>query len=225
MLESWVRGGGILIVTGDSGSRQGESGNLAANSALSLGPLTGVDIWSKAPESKDRNLGQGRVRFIRENIGLKYWSADANGRTAELPEISSEMSNILTAAHKSVALESSDAPATVGLTLYADKNAGELFVDVNNVNVTIAADKKSAAVIPTPTINVSVDKPNWWNASQDKAVSAYAISPGGPVTLPSPVIHGDRIDLQIPPIDYYASIVLTSKPLYSPDHLPQALVR
>ncbi len=208
---SWVRGGGILIVTGDSGSRKGESGNFAANPTLSLGSLTGVKDWGKAPAVKTRTCGTGSVRFIRDNIGLNYYNADADGRAAQLPRFASEMSNMLATAHKHVAVISLNAPRTTGLTLYQDTMAKKLFLDINNVNVIIAADKKSADIIPTPSIDVTIYKPGWWNQYPDRAVSAYAISPDGPVALPAPVLHGNRIDLRIPPLHYYTSVVLMPK--------------
>ncbi len=209
VLGSWVRkSGGILIVTGNSGHRQGESGNFAVNAKLSLGSLTGVATWASAPASKTRTIGAGYVRFIKDNVGLNFWAAAPPQRTNLLTAFSNEMSTALSTTGKHVVLISSDAPVTTGLTLYQDEKSKRLFVDVNNVNVTIAGDNNSAVVTPTPTIEVTVYKPAWWNASQDGGLVAYAISPDGPVTLPAPMVSGERINVTVPPTKYYTSVVL-----------------
>ncbi len=72
-LTTWVNGGGILIVTGDSGSHQGESGNFVANTTLALSSLTGVTSMTGAPTTKAQKVGSGYVKFINSNYGLTFW--------------------------------------------------------------------------------------------------------------------------------------------------------
>ncbi len=69
-LTTWVNAGGMLIVTGNSGSQQGESGNFANNSTLALSSLTGVTSMTGAPTTKTQRIGSGYVRFINSNYGL-----------------------------------------------------------------------------------------------------------------------------------------------------------
>lgn len=209
VLDSWVReDGGILIVTGDSGSRLPESSNFDTTSSLVLGPLTGVSNWASAPTSRTQVLGNGRVRFLRTNIGLNYFLASASVRASQLSTFASEMSGVLTAQGEHPVVVSSDAPKTVGLTLYEDPDACKLMLDVNNFNVSIAADGKSATVTPTPVINVTIYKPDWWESVANEGVIAYGISPSGSVTLAQPAVHSDRIVLQVPSATYYVSVIV-----------------
>ncbi|MHB9035886.1 MAG: hypothetical protein ACYC64_04415 [Armatimonadota bacterium] len=209
VLDAWVReDGGILIVTGDSGSRLPESGNFDTTSSLILGPLTGVSNWSTAPTSNTVVLGNGRVRFIKDNIGLTYFNATASGRATQLAAFANEMSSLLTAENDHTAIISTDAPKTVGLTLYDDSTAGKLFLDVNNFNVTIAPDGLSATIAPTPTVNVTIGKPAWWNQFQSERTLVYAISPSGPVAIGQPSVYADRIELQVPSTTYYTSVIM-----------------
>ena len=140
-LTTWVSGGGILIVTGDSGSVQGESGNFAANSTLSLGSLTGVSNWNGAPATKTQTIGSGYVRFIKSNYGLTFWNDTTTPMRGNYAcrHLGSEISSDLSAKGQHVVL-TSNAPTTAGLTLYQDTQAMKLFLDVNNENVTIAGD-------------------------------------------------------------------------------------
>ncbi|MGC8863382.1 MAG: hypothetical protein ACP5R5_11510, partial [Armatimonadota bacterium] len=209
MLDSWVRNsGGILIVTGNSGSRLPEANNFDTTSSLVLGPLTGVSNWASAPTSKTQVLGSGRVRFLKSNIGLNYFNATASGCTSQLTTFASELSTLLSAENEHVALTSPDAPRTVGLTLYEDRAAQRLFVDLNNVNITIAPDGLSATVTPTPIVNVTVYKPSWWVDHPEQHLVAYGISPDGPVTLTDPIVLSDRFEIQIPSTTYYTSVIL-----------------
>lgn len=209
LLDSWVRNdGGILIVTGNSGARLPEANNFDTTSSLVLGPLTGVSNWAAAPTSKTQVLGNGRVRFLKTNIGLNYFNATASQRTSQLTTFVSELDTLLTAQNEHVALTSSNAPRTVGLTLYEDVPARRLFVDLNNVNITIAPDGLSATVTPTSTVNVTLYKPSWWMNYPGQSLVAYAISPDGPVSLPNPAVFSDRFELQIPSTTYYTSVIL-----------------
>ncbi len=208
-LDSWVRNdGGILIVTGDSGSRLGESANFETADSLTLSPLTGVSSYNSAPSSTVKTIGRGKVRYLKDNIGLKFFQAAPPARQDQLGTFAAELSTLLAAQNQRVCLASANAPATAGLTLYEDAAAGKLIVDLNDMNVSIASDGKSAAITPTPAIDVTLYKPNWWNTDDNELV-AYAVSPDGSVALPKPVVLADRINLTIPPTNYYTSVVLT----------------
>ncbi|MHB9038408.1 MAG: hypothetical protein ACYC64_17290 [Armatimonadota bacterium] len=209
MLDNWVRNdGGLLIVTGDSGSRLGEGHNFEMSGSLTLASLTGVSNYSTAPSSNTQVLGNGRVRYLKSNIGQTFYDATASGRASQLATFSSEMSSILSQSGQHACLLSVNAPASAGITLYQDPVARRIFVDVNNMNVNIAADGLSASVTPTPQINVTVYKPSWWNAYGNELV-ACAISPTGTVSLPTPTTYSDRIDVTIPSTTYYTSVILS----------------
>lgn len=210
VLDAWVRNdGGILIVTGGSGSRLGEGSNFDTSASLTLSPLTNVPNLNLAPATATKVVGNGRVRFIKSNIGLSYFLATASGRASQLSTFATELSTLLAAESEETALLSTNAPKTAGITLYEDAAAGKLFVDVNNLDVSIAGDGRSAAIRPTSEISVSIARRPWWNAIWNGALTVRAISPSGPVTLPTPVVTDAGIDIRIPPTSYYTSVILS----------------
>ena len=83
-LQTWVTSGGCLIVTGDSGSLLGESGNFASTNKLVLAPLTGVTNFSGAPALWTNFLGAGAVFYYSNNEGYVYYNATSSGRAALL---------------------------------------------------------------------------------------------------------------------------------------------
>ena len=139
-LTTWVNGGGILIVTGDSGSLQGESGNFASNSTLALSSLTGVTNMTGAPTTKTQKSRQWLCQVHSDaNYGLTFWNDTTTTLRSGIlnQDFGTEMSTELSATGQHVAL-TSNAPNTAGLTLYQDTQAMKLFLDVNNENITIA---------------------------------------------------------------------------------------
>ncbi len=207
-LTTWVNNGGALIVTGDSGNRLGEEGNFAISSTLTLSSLTGVSSMTGAPATQTEYVGKGYVRFISSNYGLSYWNDSASDRTTLYNTISTEMSNAFAAVAQEPAVVSSNAARTTGLTLYGDPAWGRLLLDVNNLNITLQGTT-AATVTPTSTTNVTVYKPSWWNQYGDKGLVAYAVSQDGAVTLPAPTVYSNYINLTIPPLTFYTSIILS----------------
>ena len=134
-LQAWVANGGCLIVTGDSGSLLGESGNFAPANPLVLAPLTGVANLSGAPARRTNFLGSGAVCYYSNNSGYVYYNATASGRAAQLAALGLALTNAYAFLGASPVLASSNAPATVGLTLYQNPSAPSMFVDLNNFNV------------------------------------------------------------------------------------------
>jgi hypothetical protein len=189
-------------VTGDSGSRLGESGNFDPTDSLSLARLTGVTNYSKAPAAFTNWPGAGVVLFINTNLGRSYYDGAADTRTALRPSLAAALSNSFSLLDAKPALVSSNAPLTVGLTLYAGQTEPKLFVDLNNLNV----DANTFVTTPSPAVDVEVQRPAWMSA--DTALKATAISPDGALTLAPPRISSDRVHLQLPSATNYVSVVL-----------------
>ena len=202
-LQSWVRDdGGFLIVTGDSGSRLGESGNFDSTNNLVLAPVTGVTNYSAAPTDTTNCLGAGFVRYLKSNLGRTYYDATAAGRGTQLPTLASVITNAFNLLGAQPMLLARNAPATVGLTLYEETSVSRTFVDLNNLNV----NTNTLVTTPSPMVDVSLRRPVWWTNGVNADVRA--ISPDGPLRLDPPVIDGDRVRLRLPPITNYVSAIL-----------------
>jgi hypothetical protein len=206
VIDPWVRAGGRLIVTGNSGAYQGETSNFDANAGLSLANLTGVSSTSSAPAAVLRSVGSGKVYYVRNNIGLDYFNAStADTRQAKIAVFQNALTQVL-AGQQMVLTPISSIPDSVGLNVYADASAKQLFVDVNNYNLNLNDD----SITSTPTIVFSVQCPGWLPESEH--LIARVLTPGPQPMVNISRIENNRIRVQLGSIDHYASIVLTSKP-------------
>jgi hypothetical protein len=208
VLESWVRAGGLLIVTGASGARKGEAGNFGLNEGgLSLAGLTGVSNMAYAPEKRLVSLGVGKVLYLRPSIGLEYYVADKQ-RPALLPQFRAVMDEILQG-QPPMALTAPQAPGTAGLTLYEDPATKRFFIDVNNMDLDPASD----ATRPTPPLQLSVKLPESLQGIPVSNIKTRVLSPDTGTTVqlklaaPGPAAPV-RAELTITPVQNYASIVL-----------------
>jgi hypothetical protein len=202
-LVDWVQAeGGSIIVTGDSGSRLGESGNFDPADSLVLAPLTGVTNYPTAPAGFTNWQGEGVVLFVRSNLGRIYYDGNAGARAALRPSLAAALDSSMSLLGAKPALVSPNAPLTVGLTLYAGQSEPKLFVDLNNLNV----DANTFVTTPAPAVDVEVQRPAWM--STDMALKATAISPDGALMLAAPQISGDSVHLRLPSVTNYVSVML-----------------
>ena len=206
-LQTWLTNGGCLIVTGDSGSLLGESGNFARTNRLVLAPLTGVANFSAAPAVRTNFLGSGAVYYYAGNMGYVYYNANASARAAQLAALGRALTNAYAFLRVQPVLASSNAPATVGLTLYENPAALETFVDLNNYNV---GATPPYPLTNTPPIEVDLACPDW--LTNGLAPRATIISPDGPLSVRSLNLVGNRVCLQLPTVTNYLSVVLQPAP-------------
>ncbi len=206
-LQAWVAAGGCLLVTGDSGSLLGESGNFAAASPLVLAPLTGVANFSTAPGLSTNLLGAGAVFYYRGNTGYAYYNATAAVREEELPGPALALAAAYGFLQTQPVLASHNAPATVGLTLYQNLPASKTFVDLNNLDVGTAPPY---AITPTPPIEVDLACPAW--LTNGLTPSATILSPDGSLAVTSLSLVSQRLYLQLPPVTHYLSVILQPAP-------------
>ena len=206
-LQAWVANGGCLVVTGDSGSVLGESGNFAPANTLVLAPLTGVASFSGAPAVWTNLLGSGAVYYYRDNVGYVYYNATASARAAQLATFRTALANAFAFRQVQPVLTSSDAPATVGLTLYQDLSAQKTFLDLNNFNVSASPPY---AISNTPPIEVDLARPPW--LTNGLAPRTTIISPDGPLSATSLNLVSNRVYLQLPSVTNYLSVILQPAP-------------
>jgi len=206
-LQTWVTNGGCLIVTGDNGSLLGESGNFAPANPLVLAPLTRVTNISGAPALQTNYLGSGAVYYYSSNAGYVYYNATAAARSAHLPAFGTALTNAFAFLRAQPVLASSNAPPTVGLTLYQDLSALKTFVDLNNFNV---GATPPYAVTNTPPMEVDLACPAW--LTNGLTAMATIVSPDGPLRVTSLNWNSNRVYLQLPPVTNYLSVILQPLP-------------
>jgi hypothetical protein len=211
LIDPWVRTGGRLIVTGDSGLRRGESGNFSTNAAgLSLASLTGVTNFTTAPASKLSTVGSGKVYFLKNNIGLSYFQAStAATRASQIANFTNAMGQVL-GSQQTLLQPVTAIPGTLGLNVYEDNTAQRFFIDANNYNVNLTND----VVTNSPSVTFTVEVPSWL-ASLNSAtnIKTQVLSPAA--TPPSVTVtkltgtNANRLQVQLGPVSHYASVVLT----------------
>jgi hypothetical protein len=206
-LQTWVTNGGCLIVTGDSGSLLGESGNFAPTNNLVLAPLTGVTNFSTAPALWTNFLGAGAVYYYSNNVGYVYYNTNTAGRAAQLAAFGTALANAYASLHVQPVLASSNAPATVGLTLYQNPSAPKTFVDLNNFNV---STNFPYAITNTPAMEVDLACPGW--LTNGLTAMATVVSPDGPLSVTSLTLNNNRLYLQLPSVTNYLSVILQPSP-------------
>jgi len=206
-LLPWVRDdGGLLIVTGSSGRRLGETGNFDVNPAgSSLAPLTGITDPGRSPDRRLRPLGKGRVLYLRENLGMTYYLADTlDERTRLLPEVRVAMRDLLEGRPALCLSPGQNVSTTVGLTVYQDETARKLFVDVNNLGI----DPRTDTIQPTSPLTFSVQLPPWLrNGDHIARVHSPEAPPSVTLTQETPGIA----DITLTPVRRYAGVVISPK--------------
>ena len=210
IVEPWVKAGGLLIVTGNSGYRKGESGNFAPNDGgLSLASLTGISNMSGLKEQvstrvqKLSQVGQGKVLFMSENIGMDFYCAD-NSRKFLLAAFKAAMDQILEGQPAMLLAPEGDIPATVGMNVFQDPRAKRLFVDVNNMDLDLFADK----ITPAPNTTFNVNLPAWLKDVKKSRIKVSVLSPESAPAVKWKRVGADRIRIKLAPVSTYASVVI-----------------
>ncbi len=210
MIDSWVQAGGRLIVTGNTGARAGEAGNFTRNASLASAGLTGVSSLASAPSTRSSVVGNGRVYFVRDNIGLNYFNAStAADRAARLGAFSQALADVLDG-HNTIITAASAIPGTMGINIYEDAGSRRLFVDLNNYDIDLVTD----AVTPTPRVTFSVESPEWLKPAQDADLRIAVLSPETPPTATVAKDGDDRLLITVDHFTHYASVVITSATYY-----------
>lgn len=205
-LDSWVRNeGGVLLVTGRSGTRLGESGNFDPAATPVLAPLTGVTDPARAPDAITNRLGRGAVIYIRDNLGRRYYDDNARGRARAFPLLAGWLAAADGMAGRPPALRAEKAPATLGLTLYEDPAAHRLFVDGNNTDVNSLGDR----ILPAPAFDVRLRRPLWWKG---RTATVRIVTPDTAPGTPPVAVAGDEIAFTFPSVARYASVVISEAP-------------
>ena len=206
-LQTWVSNGGCLIVTGNSGSLLGESGNFATTNNPTLSSLTGVSSYSPMPAVATTNfIGSGAVYYSSNNIGYTFYNASGSSRVTQLPAFATVVSNAFNWVNTQPVLVSTNAPATVGLTLYNDTNSAKTFLDLNNMNV----DTNTYVTTPSPIVDVTLTRPAW--LTNGLPAAAFVISPDGVSNVLALDVAATNLHLRLPSVTNYLSVILQPAP-------------
>jgi len=196
-IDPWVRQGGLLIVTGHSGMRQGERGNFTANSdGSSFKSLTGVSDPSQAPSRRLQSMGEGRVLYIRDNIGMDYYLDDKREALALFRDAQREILD----GQRPLLVQADTVARTVGLSLYEWPEARRLFIDANNADLDLVND----VIRPAPVSTFTVTVPQWWRGT---SIRVRTVSPDTPPPV-SAVLVRDRITVTLGSFQRYVGIVI-----------------
>lgn len=180
-LRPWIAAGGRLLVTGDSGIREGEAGNFAQHGR---GPL-------------HVRLAGDNVYAIADNIGMTYYLEDS-AREALLPAMTTHLRHAQ-APDAPPLVTATGIPSTTGITPYYDPAQPALFVDVNN----LALDRDADTIVPTGPVAFEISLPE---SLRDVALEHRVLSPEEGVRATVEPAGEGRVRVKLSPITYYASV-------------------
>ena len=192
-LRQWVKGGGLLVIAGDCGKRLGESGGFDPAPSGSTLALFG------GKEEPVVHLGAGVVLRLAQDPGRSFYKAERE-RPAMLKPFAAAFSEGGCSA-EGLHISAPDVSWMVGLTLH--ESPGRLFLDVNNTDIDMTADR----LRPSAPITVSVQIPS---SLRGKQLRARAVSPDAPPSVEMQVQEG-RAVLKIGSVIRYASVILEAR--------------
>jgi hypothetical protein len=187
-LAEWVRGGGGLIIAGESGRRLGEAGNFdVCAHGSTLAALT----------DRQAETRQGRVLRLGDDPGRRFYAADRD-RPSLLSGFESALASVWPTG-QGLALTAKGAPWQTGIALY--RCPGRLFVDVNNTAIDLAQD----AITPSAPMTLVVTLPA---ELRGKALRARVLAPGAPPAVRMRSLDAERLELELAPVEVYACVVI-----------------
>lgn len=180
-LRQYVDNGGRLIVTGDTGSRDGPSGYLLPRAT---GALTDL-------------VSNPNVHMTPERPASAYWASSGSG---------AEQLDALLDFPTHVPPVTTDAPETVSVDLgcaYED-GAHELTLDLVNY----ALDPQTDAVTPAPDVTVQVTMPDGWGESAVHATAIQADDSAGPQSLDVQAVGHSTVSVRVPSFRFATLVTL-----------------
>jgi hypothetical protein len=186
LLRPWVEAGGQLIVTGNSGMREGEEGNFDRRRESVFAAMLG---------EKEPAL---RAWYLPEDPGFAFYQA-----TETRAELLSGVRAILSAPLAATAPPLLDValPPSVGITLHEDRDAKRYFIDLYNLDI----DLESDTIRPAERLAFSMDLPSWLDGGE-----ARVLSPEGD-EIDGIDLAGQKVTVNIGQLRDYACIVIEGK--------------
>ena len=195
VLEQWVYAGGVLVLAGECGLRQGEKGNFdRAPGGSTLAPLAAA-----ASGREPGRLGKGVVVCLTEDPGVRFYKA--TDRRLEMMSPFATVLDQATAISGPLLLDAPGVPWHVALTPYLDAKARRLFVDVNNTNIDLTND----TVTPTQNLTLTVTLPP---SLRGQTLQARVLSPDELPEVRMRRLSDGRVALDLSPLSVYACVVI-----------------
>ena len=189
-LARWVRAGGRLVVTGETGTREGPGQEFRFRAKPALAEMLGVQAPPPKQPATVTRIGKGTVVWVWEPVGMDYYlQAD---KRAELRP------GLLKLAGSSDLVDGALLPTTVGLSLWRTTDAKALFADLVNYDLDADAD----VVRPAEGLSFRLRLPGGW-----KAATVTTISPDEGATATAEVKAG-WATVSVPWLWHYVSVKL-----------------
>jgi hypothetical protein len=200
VITPWVAQGGALLVTANSGERQGESGWFKINpQGLSFQKLTGITTVATAEAQKLTNYENGKVLYVRDTVGNTFYQQEAQ-RLSLLPKFQGYLEQIAPADGSLFMV--SGLPPTVSVNIYRNPSRSQLFLDLCNHNLNLTSD----AIIPATSLTIRFPRPSWLGRSP---LSLKTFTPGENINASLDITHPEhQIRINVPHIDHYLSLLL-----------------
>jgi hypothetical protein len=185
ILKPWLEAGGRMLITGESGIRDGESGNFARHNR---GPL-------------QAQLASAHVVAVDGNPGMDYYLKHEE-RATRLPALADQLINAR-GPEAIPMLTAGGIPATTGITPHYNPETKALFIDINNLNIDLDTD----TVTPAEAITFEITLPE---PLRGVRLTHQILSPDPGVTATITPLDNQRVSVTVGPVQYYASMMIAA---------------
>ena len=185
ILKPWLDASGRMLVTGESGIRNGEDGNFARHNRDPL----------------HAQLASDHVLAVEGNPGLDYYR-DHEQRSALLPAMAEQLRNAL-GPEATPMITAPGVATTTGITPHYNPDTKALFIDINNLNIDLDTD----TIPPTDSITFEITLPE---PLRGAVLTHQILSPDPGVTASVTPVDNNRVSVTLSPVQYYASVMITT---------------
>lgn len=184
-LKPWLVAGGRILVTGESGIREGESGNFARHHR---GPL-------------HAQLASDHIVAVEGNPGMDYYLSHEQRGTL-LPALADHLRSAR-GAEATPMITAPDVPSTTGITPHYNPGTKALFIDINNLNIDLDTD----TVTPTETITFELTLPE---PLRNVGLIHQVLSPDPAVAASVTPLDNNRVSVTLSPVQYASVMIAVS---------------
>ncbi|MHB0998555.1 MAG: hypothetical protein ACYC27_04855 [Armatimonadota bacterium] len=190
-LDRWVRSGGKLIITGQSGNRFGPENTFRKRNKTLLSGFIGMNDYKG--DGTKRLYGKGSVVWTPKSLGADYYLKSSE-RASLLP-------GLVAAADPYSRIDAIKLPTTVSISIWESTDGNMIYTDMVNYNVSQDSDN----MIRAEDLVFRIRVPEGWNA-----VTTSTVSPDR-VKSADVSIENGWATIRLPKLVQYASVRITRK--------------